>query len=348
MKNNRVLYILILMLTVWCIGLTIYTSSFSKYETKQIVNNIEITGISSDLTDIIEKRKNSIVTINANGSTASGFIYSQIEDSIYVLTCYHVVADAPSIYVGFANSLNINATLIGKDLYTDLAVLEVKSPYQVEQLKLTDINLCKSGEFIVSIGTPLSNEYSQSVELGMVSNPRRTIENSITVDSQKINYYLNVVQLSSNLKPGYSGSPVLNTNGDVVGMTTMSLADGINFAITANEISIIADKLISQETITKYQLGIKGSYISEMPMFERSNLNIPVDITHGLYVEKLMESCFGFASGLKNGDIILKINDIDMNNINDYLKVSYSETDSFTFNIYRDEQYIDLRIDIND
>lgn len=348
MKNNRLTYILIIILTIWCVALSVNAFSSNKNEVKQVVNNVEINGISTDLTNVVDAHKNSIVTINANGITSSGFVYSQVEDSIYVLTSYHGVADASSIYVGFANSLNLNANLVGKNLYADLAVLEVKSPYDVEPLKFADIVESKSGEFVISIGTPKSHDYSQSVELGMISNPRRTIENSITVDDVKTNYYIDVVQLSSNLIPGYSGSPIINMNGEVIGMNTMSLDDNINFAVTGNEIKIIADKIINNEPVKKYQLGIKGSYINEMPLFERSNLNLPVDVTNGLYIERLTDSAIGFATGLRNGDIILSINDISINNINDYLKVCYTQTDAFNFNIYRDGETLSIRIEIND
>lgn len=347
MKNNRVLYLLIIVLTVWCVALTIMFSNIDITPTKTI-NEININGISTDFTKIVDEKKDSLVTVNAGGNIGSGFAYKQNDNDIYILTAYHTIADATSYYVTFANGINSNASLAGKNIYADLAVLKVSSPYSIETLDLADTTLTKSGEFVICIGTPISNDYDQSVELGMVSNEFRTIENSITVVDKNINYYLDTVQLSSNLKSGYSGSPIINMNGEVIGMITMSLQDGYNFAITANEIKIIADKIINEQDIVKYQLGIKGSYISKMPMFERSNLNLTIETISGLYIERLLDNSIALNAGVKAGDVLLSINGVELNDINDYLKVVYTQTDSFEFKVLRNDQNMIFKVDLDD
>ena len=118
--------------------------------------------------------------------------------------------------------------------------------------------------------------------------------------------------------------------------------------LTTHEIKIIADKIISGENVKKYQLGIKGNYICNMQSFEKSNLNIPVDIINGLYIRKLMDNSIASISGVKTGDILLSINGTKLNNLNDYLAVVYSETNYFDFEVYRDGEIINYRIDIND
>ena len=346
MKNNRLLYLLIIILTIWCIVLT--TMSINNDSSpKEVVNEVNVTGITTDLTKIVEDKKDSLVTINASGNVGSGFIYKQDGENIYIVTAHHSVADANSYYVYFANNMGMNAELVGSNIYADLAVLKIKSPYNIDTLNLADVTLSKSGEFVVCIGTPTSVEFDASIELGMLSNVR-TIENSITVDDKNINYYIDVIQLSSNLKPGYSGAPVLNMNGEVIGMVTMNLQEGFNFAITPNEIKIIADKLINNEQVTKYQLGIKGTYITDMPMFERSNLNLSVETINGLYVEKLLDNSIALIAGVKTGDVIISINEVELNSINDYLNVVYSETNSFNFVVLRDNSTITYTVIIND
>lgn len=346
-NNNRLLYLLIIILTIWCVVLTSIAVNNDNTLTKQVVNDIQINGISSDLTSIVNDKKDSLVSINASGSIGSGFIYKQDGEDIYVISAYHTIADAVSYYIYFANGYSTNAELVGSNIYADIAILKIKSPYSVETLDLADATTTKSGEFILCIGTPVSVDYDQSVELGLVSNIR-TIENSITVEENTVNYYVDLIQLSSNLKPGYSGSPVLNMNGEVVGMVTMNIQDGFNFAITSNEIKIIADKLISEQQVTKYQLGIKGSYIENMPMFERSNLNLSVETIYGLYVEKLLDGSVALPAGIKVGDVILNINDIELHNMNDYLSVVYSETGSLKFEVLRDGSISNYTVNLND
>lgn len=347
MKNNKVLYLLVFLLIIWCIALTVFISNQNN-ETNEIINKYEVDGFSTDLTEVVEKCKNSIVTVDANGEISTGFVYKQINNKIYILTSYHGVADASKYNVYFSNNLSFVGEVIGFNEYADIAVIEIESPYSVEALGFADTNMLSTGEFVVSIGTPLSIEYDHSVEFGMISNNIKTILNSITIDSTVINYYLDVVQISSNLKPGYSGSPLLNMDGKVVGMTTMSLDETQNFAITANEVKIIADKLINGKNVKKYQLGIKGSYITNMPLFERTNLNLPVDIISGLYVETVMPNTAASLLELKNGDVISEINGTKITNINDYFNIVYNEQTYFELIVYRDGGYSTLRVDIND
>lgn len=348
MKNsNRFVYLLIVIITIWCIVLTTMLANKDTNEEKNIYNQVNVTGFSTDFTSIVEEHSTSIVSVNANGNISSGFVYKQDGDIVYILTSYHGVADATSYYVYFANSYSCNAELVGKNIYADLAVLKITSPYEIQALNLADCSGLKSGEFVISIGTPVSLEYDASVELGMISNPFRTIENSITVDEETIEYNLDVIQLSSNLKPGYSGSPVLNMNGEVIGMTTMSLDNSLNFAIRSNEIEIIADKLINNEQVIKYQLGIKTTFIDGMPMFEKSSLNLPVDLLSGMYVDKLSENSLALMAGVKQGDVILNINGVDMINSDNYLDVVYTETDYFEFVVQRDGEVLTCRVDFD-
>ena len=347
-NNNRLAYLLIGLLVVWSLILTVFVfDKDDRTNSTQIVNEYKVDGFSTDFTEVIDVNKTSVVSINCNGAISSGFVYKQDDNKVYIVTTYHGL-NGGVISVSFNNVFNAYASLLGHDKYSDLAVIQIESPYSIKPLTLADSSILKDGEFVVSIGTPSSFEYAGSVELGMVSSDTRVIENSITVDDVTSNYYLDVIQLSANLKPGYSGSPVLNMNGEVVGMVTMNIQDGFNFAITSNEIKIIADKLISEQQVTKYQLGIKGSYIENMPMFERSNLNLSVETIYGLYVEKLLDGSVALPAGIKAGDVILSINDVELHNMNDYLNVVYSETGSLKFEVLRDGSISNYTVNLND
>ena len=347
-KNNRLIYLLIILLTIWCVVLSTIIVKNKDEQALSNINEIQVTGISTDFTEIVDDKSDSIVTISSSGTISSGFIYSQDGDDVYIVTSYHGIADGINNTVYFESGYSINAEVVGTNEYADLAVLKVNIPYSTDALTLGDSSLCKAGELVIAIGTPVSLEYSHSTEMGMISNNIKTIENSITVGDNNIIYYLDVLQLSSNLKPGYSGSPIINMNGEVVGMVTMSLDERFNFAITANEIKIIANKLIKGDTVKKYQLGVKGSYVSEMPLFVRSNLNLSVDTVYGLYVEKLLDTSICNVAGIQKGDIILSINGVDINNINDYLGIVYSENDAFEFETLRDGEIFKYKVTIDD
>lgn len=347
MKNNRLTYLLIIILTIW---LTILTFSQKQVETsndndKPIQYNVA--GISTDFTKVIEENKSSIVTINADGKLSSGFVYKQIDDKVYIICSYHGIADAFNLNVLFSNSYSVHANLLDSNVYADVAVLEVSVPYELKQMQLANAFDLKAGEFVVAIGTPYSLDYVESVEMGMVSG-LRMIENSITVSELTSNYYIDAIQLSSNISPGYSGSPLINMNGAVVGMNTMSLNSNFNFAISANELGIIADKIIAGEKANRYQLGIKGTYVSTMASYLKANLNLSVDTISGLYIEKVKENSVSHIAGIRSGDVVTKINDVEINTLDDYLNVLYTYTDVMNFEVIKDGYTYYYTVDISD
>lgn len=347
MKNNKLVYLLIIIITIWCLALTIGQKSNNVVENNEVVNQVNVTGFSTDFTKVVDENKDAVVTVNSDGKLSSGFVYKQSENDLFILCSYHGVADGINNTVYFSNGYKENAEVFGYNAYLDLAVLRINTPYNINQLSVGDSELLNVGEFVICIGTPKSIDYEQTVELAMISNNIRTIENSITVDEQNISYYMDVIQLSSDLKEGYSGSPVINMNGEVVGMITMS-DDGIVFATTINEIKIVADKIINEESYKKYQLGINGTYVEDMQLFERSSLNLNVDTIYGIYVNKVKENSFVYASGIRQGDVITKINNIEIHNRMDYLEVVYSDTTDFEFNVIRNGESLTIKASIND
>lgn len=341
-KNNRLIYILILILSVWLMVLSFRpNSTVSKQE---IVNEYNVSGFSTDFTKIIEENSSSVVSISADGNVLSGFIYRQDGDKVYVLTAYHGIEDAGNITVIFGSSYSVNAIMKGYDVYTDLAVLELESPYQVSPAKIGDATLLKKGEFIICIGTPVSLDYAGSIQLGMIADERLTVENSISVNYETHEYYLDVIELSSALIPGYSGGPLFNMNGEVTGMITMSLDDRISFALTANEIRTAADRIITEQEGEKTNYGIKGTYIKEMRNYEKANLNLDIQTISGLYVQKVMDNSLASIAGVKSGDVVLKINDVSLDGLNEYLQVSYQPYESYSFEILRNGETLTLSI----
>ena len=344
MKNSKLPYLLIVLLTIWCFVLSsILYNNYKENTEKEVINEYDVSGFSTDFTKVIDEHKASIVTINCDGTISSGFVYKQIDKKVYILTSYHGVTGS-HINVSFSNVYSTKASLIDKDQYLDLAVLEIETPYNIETLSLGDSSIVSSGEFVITIGTPSSSDLSGSVEMGMISADNRVIENSITIDEKVINYYLDVLQLSGNLQSGYSGSPVINMNGEIIGMVTMNATNNINFAITANEIKYVADKIINQEELSKYQFGIKGKYIKDMDNYVKANLNIAIDTISGLYVDKVMDSSIASSVGIRSGDIVLTINDIDINDINDYFKAAYTKAEIIKFVVLRGQDKVTLLV----
>lgn len=335
MKNNRLLYLLIIILAIWCAVLSFRFGETEKKEDTAIINQYEVDGFSTDLTKVVDEVKSGVVTINADGSILSGFVYRQEDDSVYILSAYHGVSNVNSITVRFGTSYSVAGELVGHDIFTDLALIRIRTPYLIEPLKLADASLLKQGEFVISIGTPVSFDLQGSVELSLISKNNFQIENSILVEDERYSYFLNVIQLGNGLANGYSGSPLINMDGEVVGMSTMSTQGLTSFALTANEVRIVADQLISSEPLSRRFLGIKGAYLNGMFNYEKANLNIGLDTLNGLYVERVRENSIAFNAGIRPGDVIVKINGEEISDLNSYLRAIYGEGDEVSFEYIR-------------
>lgn len=325
MKNNRLIYLLIILIALWLsfVSREIYLRHNSS--SQNIINQYNVSGFSTDITKIVDDVNASVVTVNADSAVSSGFIYAQNNDEVYIITSYHGVSSANTINITFSSTYTQKGELMGYDAYTDLAVIKVISPYEMLKLKPGDANLLKKGEFVICIGTPVSNDYASSVELGMISLKNLFIDNTISINEERKNYYLNMIELSADLLNGYSGAPIINMNGEYVGMITMNLSNSFNFAITANEIQRIADRIIRKEEVIRNDIGIKGTFVSEMYNYEKANLNISIDTISGIYASKIKEGSLSFEAGARNGDIIVSINGREIYNLNDYLDTIHSE-----------------------
>jgi len=343
-NKNRLIYLLIAILFIWLLILSLSRPNSRKENQSITINEYEVSGFSTDFTTIVKDNKNSIVSVIADNSLLSGFVYGQNDNKVYIVTAYHGVSNTGNINVQFGSSYNVPATLLGFDIYTDIAVLEIESPYSIDSLKIGDSSLLQAGEFVISIGTPSSLEYSSSAKLSMISHPLLSLDNSITYDSNRYNYYLNVIQLDSALKTGYSGSPILNMTGEVVGLNTMSNSD-YSFAISSNELRIVADKIINHEDINRNLLGIDAVLIKDMPNYEKTNLNLDIQTINGLYVRNIKDSLIANNAGIVVGDVILKVNDIEINNFNDYLEIIYLQDQTLNFEVLRNNQTIMLGIE---
>ena len=342
MKNNRLIYLLLSILTIWLVIVSFSLANARQSKPTQNIDEYNVSGFSTDFTKVVDENRSAIVTINADNNISTGFAYHQNDSKIYILTTYHGVANTNNINVILASTYNTNATLLGYDYLCDLAVLTIECPYQIKTLKLGDSSILRPGEFVISIGTPLSIDYASSVQLGMISKANIAIDNTIVYNGENHNYYLDVVELSSNLHNGYSGSPIINMNGDVVGMNTMDFESELNFALTANEIKKVADMIINNQEVHKNIFGVKGVYVKDMPNYEKTNLNLDIEVIEGLYVQRVKENSIALQAGVRTGDVITKINDVVIASLDNYLDAAYMETDAITFEVIRNGQILSL------
>lgn len=256
---------------------------------------------STIIINAIEQAKNAVVRIDVfvqQGSrkvpagSGSGFVFSS---DGFIFTNAHVIAKAGTIRVTLLDGTEMDATITGTDPDSDIAILKVyDNGYSVA--KLGDSQDLRIGQFLIAIGNPLG--YQHSVSTGVLSGVGRTLR---TATGQVIE---NVLQTDAPLNPGNSGGPLINTDGEVVGINTAIIggAQGLSFAIDINLAKEIALQLIQHGKVTKAWLGIM---IQEIEIHPRLRNFHHLANTKGLLVSGISDPSPAKTALLKEGDIII-------------------------------------------
>ena len=246
--------IIIGVLVIWILMLTIQVNNLSnRYydDNKTTIIENHVDGFSTDLTELSEKIQSSLVAVKCDGSYASGVIYAQDGENVYVVTNYHPIEDGGIIQVILDNFVYLQADVVGYDTRSDVAVLKTKCKYSVTPIKLGDSSLLKTGEYVVAFGNPLGIEYRGSMSLGLVSSNERIVD--VYVDNRT--YYVNMIQSDVTLNNGNSGGPLVNQSGEMIGLNTFTInpkdAQGMSFSLPVNEMKLVVDEIIATGVSTK-------------------------------------------------------------------------------------------------
>lgn len=292
-----------------------------------------VTNFTTDVTEVVANSISKVVGVsnyidNELYSTGSGAIYSKEPGKIYIVTNNHVIADANKISVTFANGEVVDATLIGTDSWTDLALLEVIADFQVTPFSLGDSSMVKVGEYVLAIGSPLGLEFQSSVTLGIISGTNRVIpvdlDNDGTDDWDSI-----VLQTDAAINPGNSGGPLINMAGELIGITSMKIMDtsveGMGFAIPINEVSPIIDQLKANGEVIRPFFGITANDISEFDVNTKSFYGINFSLDNGLFIWKVEANSPASDAGIQEHDIITSFDGQEITSFKQFRKILYGK-----------------------
>jgi serine protease Do len=234
----------------------------------------------------------------------SGFIISK---DGYILTNNHVVEGADTIKVTLSDNRDFDAKVIGTDPQSDVALLKIEDPENLPVLPLGDSSNLEAGEWVIAIGNPFG--LSQTVTIGVVSATGRS--------GVGINDYENFIQTDAAINPGNSGGPLINGRGEVVGINTALFSRtggymGIGFAIPINMVKSIEDQLQKQGKVTRGWLGVVIQNVSK-ELAESFGLKQ----AGGILVSEVQKDSPASAAGLKQGDVIVRLNDIQLIDVSD-------------------------------
>lgn len=283
----------------------------------------------------------SIFGISEQQSTGSGIIISQ---DGYIVTNNHVVDGARTLSVQLNTGEEYEASLIGADSQTDLAVIKINPKETLTVAKLGESAKLQVGELAVAIGNPLGAELSGTVTVGIISGVNRTIQTS----NSDPNSTMTLIQTDAAINPGNSGGALINAYGEVVGINNMKYAseevEGIGFAIPIDTAKTIINDLMESGYVKgRPYIGISVQEVTTALAFRN---NLPV----GLYVSSVTEMGPADRAGIQRGDVITAVNGkkvetaSELNEIKNNSKVG----DVLTFTVQRDGQKTDVAVTLQE
>lgn len=262
----------------------------------------------------------------------SGVIIS--EDG-YLLTCAHVVNGASNIIVQMYDDTKYNATLIGADTTSDIAVLKIDAT-GLSPAVIGDSDALAIGEDAIAVGNPLGT-LGGSVTNGIVSALNREVKVQ--------NNNMTLIQTNAAISPGNSGGGLFNGNGELIGIvnakSTYSDAEGLGFAIPINTAMNIGEQLISEGFVARPVLGISVYTVSDSTTAQQLGVTVP-----GVYVVQVNQGSGAENAGVQKMDRIIAVDDVAVrvsSDLTDYLK-KFSEGDTVTLQVEREGKILSLPI----
>lgn len=253
--------------------------------------------------------ENPILPGRKTTSLGSGFIVAHEGETVYIVTCNHVIADADEIKVTLHNQKEYKAHVLGRDRRTDIAVLTIKSKEPLTIIKWGESDKVKVGEWLIAIGNPFG--LSSTVTAGIVSTIARDIGASPQLGSA--DYVYGYIQTDASINMGSSGGPMFNIDGEVIAVSRVIFSPnggniGIGFGIPARLVIKVVEQL---KKFGRTKRGWIGVHIDDITADTAEELGIK-DMKRGALVANITHGGPSEKAGLKKGDIIRKFNDIEV------------------------------------
>ncbi|GET14349.1 serine protease [Ligilactobacillus agilis] len=335
------------------------------------VSNVKV-NVSTQATKAFNKIKRAVVTVEAyqksdnsidsifgfssgsseettSESEGSGVIYKKNSNTAYVVTNNHVISGADSFYVMLYSGKRVKATVVGKDSVSDLAVLKIDAKNVEQTATFGNSDNIQVGETALAIGSPMGSEYATSLTQGIISAKKRTLD--ITNSSGVTTGSTTVIQTDAAINSGNSGGPLVNLDGQVIGINSMKLSsnssssenasvEGMGFAIPSNEVVKIINQLVTKGKVSRPALGISGidlDYVSDSA--KSDTLKLPDGVDSGVVVMK-SDSDSPLKDVLSKYDVIVSLGGKKVTGISSLKTALYAHKvgDSVTIKYYHDGQ----------
>ena len=255
------------------------------------------------------------------------------------MTNYHVIDGADAVKVEFndGNTL-IDAKILGGEVYSDIAVLTIDSNKANSVVEIGKSDEVKLADTVFTVGSPMGKEYKGTVTKGILSGKDRLVEVNLTGGAS--DYYMKVLQIDAAVNPGNSGGPLCDVSGNVIGIISLKIVqnevEGMGFAIPIEDALNYANRIESGEDIVRPYIGISMVDISEEYYLWQQRITLPDGVDKGVVVIEVANNSPASKSGIKKGDVITKIGDVEFSSLAEFryelYKYEVGDKVSITYN----------------
>ncbi len=330
-------------------GTVTQTSYKNENSTTQAVNKVKDAVVSIITYSSSSSRQSSVFNGDETNSDSdnqqiasegSGVIYKKDDKDAYLVTNTHVINGASKVDIRLADGTKVPGEIVGSDTFSDIAVVKISSEKVTTVAEFGDSSQLSVGETAIAIGSPLGSEYANTVTQGIISSLNRNVSLK-SEDGQAIS--TKAIQTDTAINPGNSGGPLVNIQGQVIGITSSKIAsnggtsvEGLGFAIPSNDAQNIIKQLESDGKVTRPALGIQMVNLSNVGASDLRKLNIPSSVTSGVVV-KSVQSNMPASGHLEKYDVITKVDDKEISSSTDLQSALYNHSigDTIKISYYR-------------
>ncbi len=361
---KKVIITFIILLIFWILGFYIYFT-YQKIEVKepnyeasktistnqeQTVENVEEN--STKIADMIEKTTRSVVGISKLKNVGNSIFSNNTAEELglgtgvivtengYILSNEHVTGSKYSkCYVTLEDGKTYDGTVMWSDTSLDISITKIEAK-NLSYVALGDSKEIRVGETVYAIGNPIGFEFRRTVTSGIISAKNRTIK--LEENGSQV-YMSDLIQTDATINPGNSGGPLITPNGEVVGINTVKItsAEGIGFAIPINVVKNIIESYKNTGKFEQATIGI-SAYDKEVIPYLNSNIKFE----EGIYVVQITKNGPADKTELKEGDIIISIDEKNLSTMNDLREYIYTKkpNDEVTLKVTRGKINKEIKI----
>ncbi len=360
-KFKKIISLIFLIIAVAASSVFIYSmyTNIDVYSTDENNNNVavrlsqnETKKEEQNITEVLESVTKSVVGISKIKNKGNSIFLNNsasdlglgtgmiVSENGYVLTNWHVAGNKYSnCYITLENGKSYNGSVVWADSDLDLAIVKINAT-GLQYLNLGDSDNVKLGQTTYAIGNPIGVEFQRTVTSGIISGVNRTIK---IEEENNESYMEDLLQTDATINPGNSGGPLINANGEVIGINTVKIneAEGIGFAVPINIVKPIIENFVTNGNFEEAYLGIFAYDKNVVPYLETG-----IEFNSGIYVAQINKDGPANTSSLKVGDIITKIDNIDIKKMSELRKYIYSKKsgDEVNLSVLRNKKTYSIKI----